>query len=149
MFRMPRTSGGATLFGRNFFNFYCGGDISESCVAMDQVGKKIPNSNNQLLFLVIFTIHKTRNLPMTYTEAKNYLESKKNLFETNVSLFIAPKNQQVGEFNLKIYSGEDNKLALEKFGLLNNDDLEVYATYREGNIIYYPTLDSFLHNNSK
>jgi len=87
---------------------------------------------------------------MTYNEAKNYLNDNKSKVPDNVTLFIAPKDKQAGETNLKsVTTEEENKLALEKFGFLDNNDLEVYATYQNGNQIVYPTLSDYLQMLSK
>ena len=81
---------------------------------------------------------------MTYTEAKKLLDENKEKVPTTVSLFIAPKDKQSGETNLKSCIGEDdNKLALKKFGFLDNDDLEVYVTYEADGKIYYPGLSDY------
>lgn len=82
---------------------------------------------------------------MIYDEAKEYLDSNVSKVPGYVSLFIAPKGKEAsGEENLKGYIGEqENKSALEKFGYLNNTDLQVYATYQNGNRIDYPTLEDF------
>lgn len=81
---------------------------------------------------------------MTYNEAKKYLDENKDKVPDNVSLFIAPIGNPSGETNLKSRIGEeDNKLALEEFGFLDNDDLEVYATFQAAEKIYYPTLSYY------
>ena len=83
---------------------------------------------------------------MTYIQAKKELDNNVNNVPDYVSLFIAPKDKQSsGEENLKSYIGEiKNKAALEKFGYIDNDDLDVYATYQDGNQIVYPTLSCYL-----
>ena len=81
---------------------------------------------------------------MTYNEAIKYLNDNKSKVPDNISLFIAPKDKQAGETNLKsVTTQEDNKLALEKFGFLDNDDLEVYATFEADGRILYPTLSYY------
>jgi hypothetical protein len=81
---------------------------------------------------------------MTYIEAKKVIDENKDKVQDNVSLFIAPKDKQSGETNLKSRIGEeDNKIALEEFGFLDNTDLEVYATFQDGNRIVYPTLSEY------
>ena len=78
---------------------------------------------------------------MTYYEAKKYLEENKDKVPENVSLFIATKDNPSGETNLKPKIGEEvNNLALEEFGFLDNDYLEVFATFHTDGKIYYPTL---------
>ncbi len=83
---------------------------------------------------------------MTYNEAKKELDNNVNNIPFYVSLFIASKNKQAsGEENLKTCIGEiKNKAALEKFGYIDNGDLEVYATYQDGNQILYPKLSDYL-----
>jgi hypothetical protein len=85
---------------------------------------------------------------MTYNEAKKYLDENKDKVPNSVSLFIAPKDKQAGETNLKSRIGdEENRLALEEFGFIDNTDLEVYAIFQEGERTYYPTLSYYFQTN--
>ena len=87
---------------------------------------------------------------MTYYEAKKYLDENKDNVPNNVSLFIAPKDNPSGETNLKLYIGDEaNKAALEEFGFLENNDLEVFATFQTDGKIYYPTLSYYFQTTSK
>jgi hypothetical protein len=82
---------------------------------------------------------------MTYSEALKKLNSQINNMPKYVSLFIAPKGIQLDKSNLKSHIGEENnKFALEQLGFINNDDLEVYATYQDGDRIYYPVISDYL-----
>ncbi len=87
---------------------------------------------------------------MTYDEAKKYLYENKDKVPDNVSLFIAPKDNPSGETNLKSRIGEEaNKLALEEFGFLDNDELDVFATFHADGKIYYPTLSYYFQTTPK
>ena len=87
---------------------------------------------------------------MTYSDAKKYLDENKDKIPGNVSLFIAPKDNPSGETNLKSKIGEEaNRVALEEFGFLDNDDLEVFATFFADGKIYYPTLSYYFQTTKK
>ena len=80
---------------------------------------------------------------MTYNEAKNELDNNVNNMPKHVSLFIAPLGSQSDISNLRLRI-DDNETALKELGFIDNDNLEVYSTYQDGDHIYYPTLSDFL-----
>ena len=78
---------------------------------------------------------------MKYDEALKELNKHVGNMPKHVSLFISPEGSEKDLFSRA--EQDDNRKALEETGTINNDNLEVFATYEEGTRIYYPTLSYF------
>lgn len=79
---------------------------------------------------------------MTYSEALKELKLHQNKIPSDVSLFIAAEGYEKELWAMT--SEEDNSKSLRERGLIENENLQVYATFKSGNTIYYPTLEYFL-----
>lgn len=79
---------------------------------------------------------------MTYSEALKELNNNIDKMPKHVSLFISPHGSEKELFSRT--EQDDNRMALEERGFINNDNLEVYVTYMDGPRVYYPTLLYFI-----
>ena len=82
---------------------------------------------------------------MTYNEALKLLNDSLSNVKSDVYLFIAPPKSEMDIYEFRITkSVEENKSLLEKYGFIDSNKLDVFATYIENDKIYYPNLAYYL-----